>query len=179
MSRTPLLVAVDLDDVLNDITGEMCKSFGCGRITLDDILKGNVPEGFNEHRKMFLGLRSTWELPPTEFALQMMDYLQQRKDTKVIILTKTPSREGSEGIAAIKCAFKNKYFPNIDMFIVNGDKSFFASDVLIDDLQGNCQAHKSKHNSEVLVYRQGITTLDQVERVCDSAKKKLKKIIKV
>jgi len=164
-----IIVAVDLDDVLNNITEKMCLEFGCEFRTLDQILKGSNPEGFDDFRKVFLSRESTWELPPTQFAIDMLDYLNSHNEVKTVILTKTVTLKGFEWIAEKKVKFRNKYFPKTDMFIVAGDKSYFKSDILIDDLEGNCKKHEKVNNSITLTYEHGKTTLADIKAVVEKA----------
>lgn len=167
-----ILVAVDLDDVLNDLTGVMCKEYGCGRLSFDDILEGNYEKGFENFRVEFLNRRESWGLPPTQFALEMMEYLNSQPDTKVVILTKTPTVKGRAWVSECKINFKNRWFPNNDMFLVAGDKSLFKSDIIIDDLKGNCEKHKKINNSSALLYRIGITSIEDIKQVLEDVRSK-------
>jgi 8-oxo-dGTP pyrophosphatase MutT (NUDIX family) len=158
-------ILVDVDDTLNDMTGDMCVAFDpkMKRLTFDQILRGEIPEGFATHRLNFLNQLENWSCPPSGVGAMIIDNINKRKQLKAVICTKTPTKVGSFQVATEKVKFQQEHYPNTDTLIVVGDKSVVPARGIIDDLTGNCLKHNGKHGSAYLVFEHGRTTEEHLK----------------
>lgn len=166
-------ILVDVDDTLNDMTGNMCESFAIDmeRITFNDILSGNNPNGFQEHRLQFLSNIDNWGCEPHGVGASIIPMIK-KTNFKAVICTKTPTKVGSFDVAAEKVKFQQKHYPSTDMLIVVGDKSVVAARGIIDDLTGNCLKHNAKHKSAYLVFEHNRTTEEHIKMFLKMCKHK-------
>lgn len=166
------LILVDVDDTINDMTGDMCKAFNpeMERVTLDKILQDEVPEGFQAHRLEFLSNIENWSCGPAGVGAKLIPMINNVNRFKAVICTKTPTKVGTYDVATEKVKFQQKHYPGTDSLIVIGDKTIVDARGIIDDMVGNCLHHNKKHDSAYLVFEHGRTTENHVKMFLDMCK---------
>jgi 8-oxo-dGTP pyrophosphatase MutT (NUDIX family)/5'(3')-deoxyribonucleotidase len=157
------IIAIDKDDTLNWLTYEFCKKAGVTNPAdiphLDQIKNGDISDKIKESRAECFKDPCFWESKPYGLAF---DIVQMAKDFgfEPTICTKTITKHPkADQIIAAKFRFWQKYFSEINIHIVTGEKTIDAM-ALIDDSINNCIKFNKKDSRPFLVWDHSTGTID-------------------
>ena len=161
------IIAIDQDDTLNWLTLEIAKQAGIVDFkdipNLDQIKSKNVSSSFLSARDECFKNPDFFLQPPYGLANDLVN-LAKENGFKPTICTKTASMHPlAPEITANKIRFWQKYYPDINMMIVTGEKEI-DSLALIDDSLNNCIKFSQKNNAykPFLVWDHKTGTIDLI-----------------